>query len=70
MSKLIDLLKDLGENADLVAEYEKDPEPVIKRYDLTDKERKALLSGDSEKLREMTGLTQLRMTNSTVKSYD
>lgn len=70
MSKLIDLLKELGADAALAAEYAKDPHPVIARYDLTEEERKALLAGDVDKLRELAGHDKLHMTNSTIKAFD
>lgn len=70
MSKLIDLLKDLGRDADLASEYGKDPDAVIKRYDLDDEEREALLSEDLDKIRKITGLDKLELTNSTIRKFD
>lgn len=69
MSELVRLLKDLGQDAELAEAYAKDPDVVLKQYDLSDDEIKALKSGDLDKIREVSGLDDLHMTNSTVKCY-
>jgi hypothetical protein len=70
MSKLVGLLKRLGQDAGLEGEYEKDPDGVMDRFGLSDDEREALRSGDVDKISAMTGLENLKSTQSTVKSYD
>jgi hypothetical protein len=70
MSKLVGFLKDLGRDADLEREFEKDPDGVMERAGLSDDEREAVSSGDLDKIRSMSGLKNVSTTNSTVKSYD
>jgi hypothetical protein len=69
MSDLVRLLKDLGQDASLAETYEQDPVSVLKKYDLSKEEVKALKSGDVDKIREISGLDELHMTNSTIKSH-
>ena len=68
MSELVRLLKDLGQDAKLAEAYEKDPDAVLKKYDLSDDEIKALKSGDLDKIREVSGLDEVHVTKSTVRS--
>lgn len=69
MSDLVRLLKDLGQDAKLAEAYEKDPDAVLEKYDLSKEEIEALKTGDLDKLRNTTGLDELHLTNSTVKSH-
>lgn len=71
MSNLLKLMKQLGADAALNDEYEKDPASVIGRYNLTDDERDALLNKDYAAIKRLTGLTDGQYsTNSTIKAYD
>lgn len=70
MSKLVDLLKNLGSDAELAAAYERNPESVLDRFDLAAEERQALLDGDVDRIKSLSGLSDVHMTNSTIKSYD
>ena len=71
MSNLLKLMKQLGADAALNDEYEKDPAAVIGRYNLTDDERDALLNKDYAAIKRLTGLTDGQYsTNSTIKAYD
>lgn len=70
MSKLVEFLENMGRDADLAAEYEKDPDAVLSRYELSDEERKAVKEGDLEAIKRMSGLSNIRMTNSNVTSYE
>lgn len=69
MAKLNDLLIDLGRDADLAAAYEKNPDSVLSRYELTDAEKQALLAGDVDAVQKASGLTSLSMTNSTIRAH-
>lgn len=44
------MLIDLGANPDLVEEFKKDPDSVMKRYGIPDEHRKLILDGDREGL--------------------
>jgi len=71
MSNLLKLMKQLGADAALNDEYKKDPSAVIARYNLSDKERDALLNKDYEAIKKLTGLQDGQYsTNSTIKAYD
>lgn len=69
MSKLVDLLNDLGAHGDVYDEYLEDPEGVMRRYELSSEEIKAMLSKDVEKLKKLSGLNNLK-SNSSVHSHD
>lgn len=70
MSKFVELLENMGRDADLAAAYEKDPESVLDQYDLTEEERKAMLDRDVEAVKKLSGLVSVRMTNSTIKALE
>lgn len=71
MSSLLRLMKQLGADAALSEEYEKDPEAVIARYGLNDEERKALLDRDFDAIKRLTGLKDGQFaTNTTIAAYD
>lgn len=71
MSNLLQLMKQLGADAALSAEYEADAKSVIARFKLTDEECDALLNQDYEAIKRLTGLKDGQFaTNSTVKAYD
>lgn len=69
MSKLADLLIDLGKDANLQDEYENDPKGVMVRYGLTEEEMQAMLDKDLEKLKKLSGLEKLK-SNGNVRAYD
>lgn len=71
VSKLLDLMRKLGSDAALEAEYRKDPEGVVRRAGLTDEERRALLELDFAAIKDLTGLEDGQFaTNHVVKAYD
>lgn len=71
MSKLLDLMKMLGSDAALAAEYEKDPEGVLQRAGVSDEERKAMLDSDYGKIKSLTGLEDGQFaTNHIIRCYD
>ena len=71
MSKLLDLMRKLGADAALAAEYEKDPEGVLQRAGVSDEERKAMLDSDYAKIKSLTGLKDGQFaTNHIILCYD
>jgi len=70
MDALKQLLKELGSDAKLAAEYEKDPGGVMKTRGLSDEARDAMERKDVDAVRRMTGLGEVHLSNSTVKSHD
>src|SRR3546814_15011141 len=56
MSKLLDLMKKLGSDAALAAEYDKDAERVMQRAGLSDEERRAMVAKDYTAIKKLTGL--------------
>jgi hypothetical protein len=71
MSKLLDLMKRLGKDADLEAAYKLDREGVARQAGCNDEEVQALLNKDYERISQLTGLKNGQFaTNLTVKSYD
>lgn len=71
MSKLLDLMRKLGSDAALAAEYGKDPDGVMHRAGLSDDERKAMAGNDYAAIKELTGLTNGQFaTNHVIKAYD
>ena len=69
MDNLTKLLVDLGRDAELEARYRSDRDDVIAEYGLSDEAAEALKKGDLDALRKLSGLDELRLTNSTVKAY-
>lgn len=69
MSGLKQLLIDLGKDAKLQDEYQKGPEKIMRRYECTDEEVKAMLAKDVDGLKRLSGLENLQ-SNHTIKSYD
>ncbi|GJM07897.1 MAG: hypothetical protein DHS20C11_01730 [Lysobacteraceae bacterium] len=71
MSKLVDLMKDLGQDASLANEYQNDADGVMKRYGLSDEECAAMKSCDVDKIKQMSGLSDVHVTtNSTIKAFE
>ncbi len=72
MSKLLKLMRELGRNAALAAEYERDPEGVMRHAGLSDEERKAMLEMDFEAIKRLTGLAdgQFAAIQVTITAYD
>lgn len=69
MSNLANLLVELGENADLQDEYETNPRQVMLRYELTEQEIQAMLEKDLDKVKELSGLDNLK-SNGNIHAYD
>ena len=57
MSKLLDYLNHLDQNADARDAHFKDSESAAKDFGLTDDEHAALISGDKEKIASIIGVT-------------
>ncbi len=71
MSKLLDLMRKLGSDAALAAEYEKNPEMVLRRAGLSGDERKAMSAKDYVAIKKLTGLTDGQFaTNHVIRAYD
>ncbi|RYY23035.1 MAG: hypothetical protein EOP62_21580 [Sphingomonadales bacterium] len=71
MSKLLELMKQLGSDAALEAEYLKNPQAVLDRAGVSDEERKAMLASDYAAVGKLTGLAEGQYaTNHTIKTYD
>lgn len=71
MSKLLEFMRELGRNAALAEEYEKDPEAVMRRMKLSDEERRAMLEKDYEAIKKLSGLRDGQFaTQSTILAYD
>src|SRR3546814_6457769 len=69
MSKLLDLMKKLGSDAALAAEYDKDAERVMQRAGLSDEERRAMVAKDYTAIKKLTGLEDGQFaTNHTIKA--
>ena len=71
MSKLLELMKTLGSDARLSADYAKDPEGVIRRAGLSEAEAQAMLTSDYDTIRKLTGLAEGQFaTNHIIKAYE
>lgn len=71
MSKLLDLMKKLGSDAALEAEYGKDPEGVMRRAGLSDEEQRAMLDKDYDAIKRLTGLKDGQFaTNHSIRCYE
>jgi hypothetical protein len=71
MNRLLQLMKQLGADAALNAQYHDDAAAVIDRFGLSDEERAALLQKDYAAIKRLTGLQDGQFaTNTTVTAYD
>lgn len=70
MESLKQLLRDLGGDAKLAAEYQADPDAVMKARGLPDEARKAMKAKDVETVRKLAGLGEVHLVNSTIKCHD
>jgi hypothetical protein len=71
MSKLLDLMRRLGSDAALAAEYGKDPDGVMQRAGLSEEERTAMSKKDYAAIKALTGLTDGQFaTNHVIRAYD
>ena len=71
MSGLLDLMRKLGSDAALAAEYDKAPEGVVKRAGLSEEEARAILKKDYTAIKKLTGLVDGKFaTNHIVRAYD
>lgn len=71
MSALLDLMRKLGSDAALAAEYEKDPGGVVKRAGLSEDEARAMLRKDYPAIKKLTGLVDGKFaTNHIIRAYD
>lgn len=55
MSALSDFFTQLGQDAQLMEDYKQDPEAVMRAHGLTDEEITAVMTGDMEKLKNLSG---------------
>lgn len=71
MSRLLELMRTLGSDAKLAADYATDAEGVIRRAGLSDAEAKAMLTSDYETIKKLTGLEDGQFaTNHIIKAYE
>jgi len=69
MEELKQLLKDLGSDATLAAEYEKDPDAVMMHRGIDEEARKAMKEKDTDAVRRLAGLRDVHLTNSTITTH-
>ncbi|ASK68487.1 hypothetical protein AAEH92_02325 [Shewanella xiamenensis] len=55
MSALSDFFTQLGQDAQLMEDYKQNPEAVMRAHGLTDEEINAVMTGDMEKLKTLSG---------------
>lgn len=60
MSKFNDFFEKLGSDAKLLEEYKQDPQGVMKTNSLTDDEIQAVMSGNNDKLKSLSGDNQIK----------
>lgn len=70
MDALKQLLKELGSDAKLAAEYEHDPDSVMKARGLPDDAVQAMKAKDVDTVRKLSGLAECHLSNSTIKCHD
>uniref|UniRef100_UPI0039A3F8D4 Extradiol ring-cleavage dioxygenase LigAB LigA subunit domain-containing protein n=1 Tax=Shewanella oneidensis TaxID=70863 RepID=UPI0039A3F8D4 len=63
MSGLSDFFTQLGQDAQLMEDYKQNPEAVMRAHGLTDEQINAVMTGDMEKLKTLSG-------DSSYQSYD
>jgi hypothetical protein len=69
MSRLRELLVNLGKDAALHDAYVADPNAVMAEYELSAEEMAAMLAKDLDAVKQLSGMDNLK-TNSSIKAYD
>lgn len=71
MSKLLELMRELGRNASLAEEYKTNPDAVMRNAGLSDEECRVLREKDYEAIKQLTGLSDGQFaTNQVIRAYD
>ena len=71
MSKLLELMRELGRNAALAEEYKANPDVVMQNASLSDEEARALREKDYDAIKRLTGLSDGQFaTNQVIRAYD
>lgn len=70
MKPLTQLIHDLSRDPDLEQAYRDDPRAIARRYELSQEEIDALLSGDIERVRKACELKDIHLTNGTVRKHE
>jgi len=70
MNKLLGLLRDIGKDANVQREYEQDCEALMERYGLGDEEKEALRKCDVDRIKSLTGASDVRIIKTTIDVYD
>lgn len=69
MSRLRELLVDLGKDAAVHDAYLADPKGVMARYELSDEEVEAMLAKDLEAVKRLSGMDQLE-SNGVINAHE
>ena len=69
MENLKKLLADLAEDAALEKRYATEREAIFKEYQLPEEAADAMRREDVERVRELAGLENVHLINTTIKSY-
>ena len=69
MSKIVTLLKQIGQDAELAERFRTDADAVAAEFQLSEEETAALKSGDVEAVRKLSGLDRLEGTHTVIKAY-
>ncbi len=71
MSKLVELMRELGRNAALARDYEADAEAVMRNAGLSAEECRALREKDYDAIKRLTGLVDGQFAvNHIIRAYD
>jgi hypothetical protein len=70
MSKLAELLKNLGTDAELAKAYEENPQRVMEDAGLSSEEMTLLKEGDLKKLESVTGLDGLKKITVVIRAFE
>ncbi|MCL1080258.1 hypothetical protein D5R81_08120 [Parashewanella spongiae] len=57
---LTKFLEKLGQDTELLEAYKKDPKGVMQKHGLSDEEVKAVLSGDDQAIKKVTGSVKVQ----------
>lgn len=70
MAGLLDFMKRLGTDAELAKAYQDNPKGVLNDTDLSQVEKDALLSGDLDKVKALSGAEDVNMTHIVITSFE
>jgi len=70
MNKLLQMLRDIGSDANTHQQFEADQEALMNRYGLDEQEKNAVRACDIDAIKKLTGASDVRLTKTSIDLYE